>query len=123
MHLYRFTFAVGLAAGFIAGTRAGRERYDQMIKMAKATKDSPAFQQAAGAVQAQATGLLSSAGHMVADSFPQLAHTAMDHVPLLRHRDGDGDSSGNGKTGADNGRPFAATPNSHLKQSGRKEGS
>jgi hypothetical protein len=115
MHLYRFTFAVGLAVGFVAGTRAGRERYDQMIKMAKATKDSPAFQQATGTIQTQATSLLSSAGHKVAEVAPQLAHTAAQKVDGLRHRDGHGHAEANGKTDAEaHGRPFAATSNSHL---------
>jgi hypothetical protein len=113
MSFHRLTFAAGLAAGFVAGTRAGRERYDQMVKAAKAAKESPAFQQAAGAVQAQASGLLSSAGHKVADRAPRLAHSAMhsvsDHVPLLKGRNGD--SSANGKDGND--RPFAASGNGH----------
>ncbi len=119
MHLYRITFAAGFAAGFVAGTRAGREKYDQMVKMAKATKDSPAFQQAAGTIQTQATGLLSSAGHKVADNVPQLAQTAMhtvgDRIPLIKQRSGgtSGKPAANGKPGSS--RPFAATSNSHLR--------
>ena len=117
MHLHRITFTAGFAAGFVAGTRAGRERYDQMVKLAKTATESPAFQQAAGAIQAQATGLLSTAGQKVADGVPQLAHSALhkveEHVPLLRNRDGHGPSA-NGKAGAQNQRPFAATTNSHL---------
>jgi hypothetical protein len=119
MHLYRLTFVAGLAAGFVAGTRAGRERYDQMVKIAKATMENPTVQQTAGTVQAQATSLLSSAGHKVAEVGPQLAHNAMhkveDHVPLLRHRNGHGRAETNGKTGADSGTPLAATSNSHLR--------
>lgn len=123
MRLYRVTFITGLAIGFVAGTRAGRERYDQMVKMAKAVKDNPAFQQAAGAFQAQATGLLSTAGHKVAETVPQLAHNAMhtveERMPGLRHRNGEGTGNGkataDGRTGAGNGRPFAGTSNSHLR--------
>ena len=51
---YRFTFFAGLAVGFIVGARAGRERYEQMKKLARKAADSPAMQQAAGAAQAQA---------------------------------------------------------------------
>ena len=121
MHLYRLTFAAGLAAGFVAGTRAGRERYDQMVKIAKATRESPAFQQAAGAVQAQATGLLSSAGHKMAGGVPQMAQSAMhtvgDHIPLRKNRNGNGNgrAAADGKSGSGNGRPLAATSNSHLR--------
>jgi hypothetical protein len=123
MHLYRITFAAGFAAGFVAGTRAGREKYDQMVKIAKATKDSPAFQQAAGTIQTQATGLLSSAGHKVADNVPQLAQTAMhtvgDRIPLIKQRGGDsnGKPAANGKSGSS--RPFAGTGNSHSCPAGQ----
>jgi len=110
----RLSFAAGLAIGFVAGTRAGRERYDQMVQAAKAAKDSPAFQQAAGAIQAQASGLLSSAGQKVADGAPRLAHNAMhtvsDRVPLLKNRNGD--SAEGGK------RPVSAADNGHKHSSG-----
>jgi hypothetical protein len=115
MRLYRISFVAGLAAGFVAGTRAGRERYDQMVKAAKQTRENPTFQQAASTVQTQATSLLSTAGQKA----PKLASSAMhkveDHIPLLKHRDGHGSSSGNGKAGAGKDRPFAATSNSHLR--------
>jgi hypothetical protein len=119
MHLNRITFAAGLAIGFVAGTRAGRERYDQMVKMATAAKENPKFQQAASTAQSQATGLLNSAGKKVAENAPRLAHSAMhtvgDHVPLLKHHNGDGQAATNGKSGTSDERPFAATGNSHLR--------
>jgi hypothetical protein len=114
MHLNRITFAAGLAVGFVAGTRAGRERYDQMVKMAKQAKESPAFQQATSTAQAQATGLLNSAGKKVAEGAPKLAHSAMhsvgDRVPLLKHHNGK--TPANGKGEKDSDRPFAKTGNS-----------
>jgi hypothetical protein len=55
---YRFVFIVGLGVGFVLGARAGRERYEQLVKLTRKAKDSPAVQQAAGAVQAQAAGLV-----------------------------------------------------------------
>ncbi|HXP19192.1 MAG TPA: hypothetical protein VN840_06050 [Streptosporangiaceae bacterium] len=61
MRLYRVTFVAGLAAGYALGTRAGRERYDQMRKLVRSFSDSPAVQQAAGALQANATGMVKSA--------------------------------------------------------------
>ena len=30
---YRATFLAGFAAGFVVGTRAGRERYEQIVNM------------------------------------------------------------------------------------------
>jgi hypothetical protein len=46
---YRIAFFAGLAAGFVIGARAGRERYEQLKKLARKAADSPAVQQAAGA--------------------------------------------------------------------------
>ena len=60
MRLYRLSFIAGFAAGFVAGTRAGRERYDQMVKLAKTAAENPTVQQAAGAIQAQASSLAST---------------------------------------------------------------
>ena len=53
---YRIAFIVGLAVGYVLGTKAGRERYEQLRTLARKTKDSPAVQLAAGALQAQAAG-------------------------------------------------------------------
>ncbi len=67
MHRYRIAFLGGLAVGFVVGARAGRERYEQLKKLARAAADNPAVQQAAGALQAQASGLANSARQRVTD--------------------------------------------------------
>jgi hypothetical protein len=98
MGKYRISFLTGLAAGYVLGARAGRERYDQLVKAAKAITEHPAVQQAAGTVQAQATGLATAAGTKISDEVrgrgQQLAKTAKDkvseHVPG-RHGNGHGD--------------------------------
>jgi hypothetical protein len=100
MHKYRISFISGLATGFVLGARAGRERYEQIKKIARTVADNPSVQQAAGAAQAQASGLVSSAGAKVSDRVPQLAKTARtkveDRVPGRRHKNGDGDHAANG---------------------------
>jgi uncharacterized protein YjbJ (UPF0337 family) len=96
---YRATFMVGLAAGFVLGTRAGRERYEQMKKMARRAADNPAVQQAAGAAAAQASGLAKTARSKVtdrvqqrtsglADAARQRAGALQAHVPGRRSGDG-----------------------------------
>ena len=67
---YRFTFFAGLAVGFIVGARAGRERYEQMKKLARKAADSPAMQQAAGAAQAQAASMARSAKDRQCSAYP-----------------------------------------------------
>jgi hypothetical protein len=93
MHRYRIAFLGGLAVGFVVGARAGRERYEQMKKLARAAADSPAVQQAAGAVQAQAAELVKSATHKVVGEVhqraPKLAGAAAGRVPRRRRRSDD----------------------------------
>jgi hypothetical protein len=112
----RMTFAVGFAAGFVAGTRAGREKYDQMVKFARETAEKPAVQQAAGVVQAQATGLAQKLGGQIQEKVPQMAHSAVhsvgSHMPG-KSKNGHGGSASNGGKGASNGSPFAATNSSN----------
>ena len=67
MHRYRIAFLGGLAVGFVVGARAGRERYEQLKKLARTAADNPAVQQAAGALQAQAAGLANSARQRITD--------------------------------------------------------
>jgi hypothetical protein len=130
MRFYRITFAAGLAAGYVAGTAAGRERYDQMMKFVKNIAEHPATQQAAGAIQAQATGLVGNAAQKVGgqlhDKVPQMAQSAMStvggHIPGVKHKNSNGhhngNGHGNGSKGNDAGSSFGATSNSHLRPSG-----
>ncbi|HEY7142970.1 MAG TPA: YtxH domain-containing protein [Streptosporangiaceae bacterium] len=67
MHKYRMAFLSGLAAGFVVGARAGRERYEQLKKLARSAADNPAVQQAAGALQAQTVEFAKTAGQKVTD--------------------------------------------------------
>jgi hypothetical protein len=91
MGKYRFGFVVGLATGYVLGARAGRDRYEQIMKAARTFAENPTVQQAAGAVQAQATGLASTAGTKITDS-------VRERVPGLKHN-GHGSHEGNGSSG------------------------
>ena len=50
-------FLGGLAAGFVLGTRAGREKYEELVTAARKVKEHPTVQEAAGVVQEQANRL------------------------------------------------------------------
>lgn len=59
------TFLVGLAIGYVLGTRAGRERYEQIVRAAQRVRSNPTVQEAAGVVQAQTTRLMSNGRNVV----------------------------------------------------------
>ena len=100
---YRWVFLAGLGIGFVFGTRAGRERYEEMRRLARKVADNPAVQQAAGALQAQATGYAKTAGGKVADragaARAKVGEAIHEHVPGMRVRESNGRSadSGNGR--------------------------
>ena len=52
-------FLGGLAAGFILGARAGREKYEEIVATARKVKEHPTVQEARGVVQEQANRLVS----------------------------------------------------------------
>jgi hypothetical protein len=54
MRIYRISFLGGVAIGYVLGAQAGRERYEQLKQFARKAAESPAMQQTAGALQAQA---------------------------------------------------------------------
>jgi hypothetical protein len=106
---YRATFVAGLAAGFVLGARAGKERYEQMKKLARRAADNPAVQQAAGAAAAQATGLAKAARSKVtdqvqqrtsglADAAKQKAGELQARVPGRRSGNGQAPDEGDGET-------------------------
>ncbi|HEX7996391.1 MAG TPA: hypothetical protein VF506_20930 [Streptosporangiaceae bacterium] len=61
MRFYRISFVGGLAVGYVLGAQAGRERYEQLKQLARKAAESPAMQQTAGALQAQAQATAKSA--------------------------------------------------------------
>ncbi|MEP7023822.1 MAG: YtxH domain-containing protein [Actinomycetota bacterium] len=94
---YKVTFITGFAAGFVVGARAGRERYEQLKKVARAAADSPAAQQAAAALQAKAAGAATTARDKVAGQLHEGMANAKDHVPGIRHRHPDSGSNGHSR--------------------------
>jgi hypothetical protein len=90
---YRATFVAGLVVGFIAGARAGRERYDQIVKYTKQVAGHPAVQKATNTVTTKATELgktaaakapefAKTAAATVSEQVPKMAATAKDRLPF-----------------------------------------
>ena len=80
----RITFLAGFAVGFVAGARAGRERYEQLVKLGRKAVENPTVQQATRAAGAKATELSKTAGQKAAERLPKLAETAKNSASKVR---------------------------------------
>lgn len=47
------TFLIGVAVGYVLGSRAGRSRYEQLVRTYRKVADHPAVQGAAGVARAK----------------------------------------------------------------------
>jgi len=81
---YRATFIAGLAVGFIAGARAGRERYEQIVKASRKVAESPAVQKATRAAGAKATELSKVARDKATERMPKTTETAKSSATKVR---------------------------------------
>jgi hypothetical protein len=101
----RFTFVAGFAVGFIVGARAGRERYEQMVKLARKATENPTVQRATRTAGAKATELTRAAGQKAADTMPKIAETAKTSASKVRDRIPSRNSGDGGNTAANGDRP------------------
>jgi hypothetical protein len=53
-------FVLGAATGYVLGARAGRERYEQIVRTYHRIADHPAVQNAAGVARDKVTGVVTS---------------------------------------------------------------
>ncbi|GII24622.1 hypothetical protein [Planosporangium mesophilum] len=63
----KLMFLAGLGAGFVLGTRAGREKYEELVQAARKVRENPTVQEAAGVVQEQANKIVSGGKEMMTD--------------------------------------------------------
>ncbi|AXO36068.1 hypothetical protein ACGFLT_23375 [Micromonospora chalcea] len=91
----KIMFLGGLAAGFVLGARAGREKYEELVVRGRKVLDHPTVQEAAGVAQAQATRLYS-------EGKDKLGQTKLGEKLAT------GNGGKPGMTEAD--KPFAGTP-------------
>jgi hypothetical protein len=56
----KLSFLAGFGAGYVLGSRAGRERYEQIRRAYAQAKDDPRLQSLAGMAQARADDALAS---------------------------------------------------------------
>ena len=61
----KITFLTGFAAGYVAGSAAGRERYEQITRAAQQLRSNPTVQQTTEKAMSKASGLAGSAKETV----------------------------------------------------------
>ncbi|MER5372076.1 MULTISPECIES: YtxH domain-containing protein [unclassified Streptomyces] len=84
---YRLTFVVGLALGYVLGTRAGRERYEQLKKSARQIAQNPAVRNTAETAAQQSRQFAGRAYHVVSDKVgDRMPDSVADRVRSLRER-------------------------------------
>ena len=71
---YKASFAIGIAAGYVLGSRAGRQRYEQIKRLSRAVRKNPAVQHAADRAQAQALQVGVQVRKMVQDKAGSVGH-------------------------------------------------
>lgn len=84
---YRLTFVVGLALGYVLGTRAGRERYEQLKKSAQRLSQNPAVRNTAETAAHQGREFAGKAYHAVSDKVGDRMPDSVAHrVRAVRDR-------------------------------------
>ena len=73
-------FVIGLATGYVLGTRAGRARYEQIKQMAKSVSENPQVKHTADAVQAQAVHLGNQAKRAMQEKAGTIGHDMMEKM-------------------------------------------
>ncbi|MEE1928479.1 YtxH domain-containing protein [Streptomyces sp. TRM 70351] len=88
---YRLTFLTGLAIGYVAGARAGRERYEQLRKQAQRFTENPAVRNTVEAAAVSGRDAAGKACGVVADRVgDRLPESVTERMRKVSARDGGG---------------------------------
>ncbi|KOU56836.1 hypothetical protein ADK57_41045 [Streptomyces sp. MMG1533] len=99
---YRLTFVGGLALGYVLGTKAGRERYEQLKKSARQVAQNPAVRNTAETAAQQGRQFAGKAYHAVSEKVgDRVPDSVAQRVRSLRERNANG-SAGEDDWGTSN---------------------
>ncbi|MDH6215513.1 YtxH domain-containing protein [Streptomyces pseudovenezuelae] len=88
---YKLTFVAGLTLGYVLGTRAGRERYEQLMKSARQVAQNPAVRNTAESAAQQGRQFAGKAYHAVSEKVgDRVPDSVADRVRSLRDRNTNG---------------------------------
>ncbi len=94
------TFLAGFATGYVLGARAGRERYEQIMRQARNFANNPKVQETAGTLQTQAVDLAASAKDKVSDKVAsRRSGTETETYEVVEMRGIDEQAGSNGRIG------------------------
>lgn len=68
---YRLTFMAGAALGYVMGTKAGRERYEQIVQASRRFSENPRVQEAAETLRTKGGELAGAARERVPEQIGQ----------------------------------------------------
>ncbi len=74
----KLSLALGFAAGYVLGSKAGRERYEQLVAAGRQLWSNPTVQSTAGVLQAQANDLVTKAKQTVRHEKDSVSETGRD---------------------------------------------
>jgi len=74
----KWIFAAGAGIGYVLGTRAGRQRYEQMMAKAREVLDKPEVQEAKRTVQTEANRLYGEGRQLVRDKMRHIRERSED---------------------------------------------
>ncbi|MDQ1713266.1 MAG: hypothetical protein QOE45_2716 [Frankiaceae bacterium] len=83
---YKATFVTGFAAGYVLGSKAGRARYEQIVKQWRALMGRPEVHEAAETAKHEASDLLGTAKRVVTNTFAGKDVTDQVHTDSLSVR-------------------------------------
>jgi len=98
--------ALGLTIGYVLGTKAGRERYEQLSESAKRLAENPSMQRLQEEVSSLFSASKSRASTTIEGKVTQVADKAADSVGAARERatgTGTTGTTGSGTTGSGSG--------------------
>ncbi|MDQ0943711.1 YtxH domain-containing protein [Streptomyces sp. NPDC019443] len=89
---YKLTFLAGLALGYVIGTRAGRERYEQLKKSVREISQNPAVRNAAESAAHNSREVAGKAFHAVSEKVgDRVPDSVAERVRSLRERSASGE--------------------------------
>lgn len=97
----KFLFVVGLGVGYVLGTRAGRERYEQIRKAAEDVWNQPKVQEGVGTVKEFAMSRVGDVSDAVLDGAKKLVKQVSSTQSSTTRSSG---SSGSGSSGSSGSR-------------------